>query len=86
MAVEPFLSGILNHLPLIGPVALAYFSLITVVALAAVFSSKPSRRKAALQVLTLLLPGRRGRIESGSPSRRVTRSRRRRRSLPPPNP
>jgi hypothetical protein len=39
--------------------ALAYCTLITVVALAAVFSSKPSRRKAALEVLRLLLPGRR---------------------------
>lgn len=40
------------------PVAVGYFALISVLALTAVFSSKPHRRKAALDVLRILVPGR----------------------------
>jgi hypothetical protein len=48
----PFLSAFM-------PVAIGYFVLISLLALTAVFSSKPHRRKAALEVLRILVPGRR---------------------------
>lgn len=53
------LPGSLAQLATLDAVAVIYGILIVVMALAAVFSSKPSRRKAALEVLRLLLPGRR---------------------------
>jgi hypothetical protein len=46
----------------LGVLALAapgYTALVTTMAVTAVFSSKPDRREAALNVLRLLLPGRR---------------------------
>ena len=47
-------------LPLLAtflPVGISYFALISVLALTAVFSGKPHRRKAALDVLRILVPG-----------------------------
>lgn len=41
--------------------AIGYLVLISILALTAVFSSKPHRRRAALDVLKVLLPGRRDR-------------------------
>ena len=41
-----------------GPLSLVYAGLITMMALTAVFSARPARRKAAAEVLRLLLPGR----------------------------
>lgn len=39
--------------------SLVYAGLITMMALTAVFSARPARRKAAAEILRLLLPGRR---------------------------
>lgn len=83
----PFLPDIPAQLATLGAPALIYCTLITTVALAAVFSSKPSRRKAALKVLRLLLPGRRRPSISDSArlhARKPTRPRRHR--LPPADP
>lgn len=53
--------------------ALIYPCLIAVTAMTAVFSSKPARRKAALEVLRLLLPGRRGQPADQIPARKSRR-------------
>lgn len=45
-------------LSLSGLIGLAYIGLLALFALVAVFSSKPHRRKAALEVLKILKPGR----------------------------
>lgn len=79
MAAElPFLPGITRDL---APVVFIYAGLITTIALTAVFSSRPTRRKAALEVLRLLLPGRN---RSGNQRQIKDRTTRRRRD--PPNP
>jgi hypothetical protein len=44
--------------PALLVLVMIYACLIVIVALTAVFTSKPVRRKAALEVLELLLPGR----------------------------
>jgi hypothetical protein len=75
----------LSRWPVVGiPLALGYAGLVGTMALTAVFSSKPARRKAAVEVLRLLLPGRR----SNSADHPVRRSPRRRDPAPikPPNP
>jgi hypothetical protein len=86
----PFLPDTPAQLATLGAAALIYCMLIAVVALAAVFSSKPSRRKAALEVLWLLLPRRHqpppnnpGQASRPQPK---TPSRRRQRRLPSPDP
>ena len=66
--------------PAILAMAAIYTCLIAVIALTAVFTSKPARRNAALDVLELLLPGRR---RSHAPGRQPRRPRR---SKDPPNP
>lgn len=64
MAAElPFLY---DGLATVGAASLGYLLLIAVIALTAVFSSRPTRRKAAFDVLRLLLPGRR-RLRSQPP-------------------
>jgi len=45
--------------PLVAVVLIAYVTLIGVIAVTAVYSSRPARRRAALVVLQLLLPPRR---------------------------
>lgn len=71
--------------PAILALAAIYACLIAVIALTAVFASRPARRKAALDVLELLLPGRRRTHtigqQPGQPRRRRDPP-----SLPPPNP
>ena len=84
----PFLPNTLAQLASPGVAVLIYCTLITVVALTAVFSSKPSRRKAALEVLRLLLPGRHRPPPGGVPGqtsqqRPRTLHRRGQRRLPP---
>jgi hypothetical protein len=54
----PFLADISNTLALPGLVGLGYLCLIVILALVAVFSSKPHRREAAFDVLRLVTPGR----------------------------
>jgi hypothetical protein len=61
-----------------GPITLRTL-LIILLALTAVFSSKPTRRKAAEQILGLLLPGRRSGVAHRHPPDRPARPR-------PPNP
>lgn len=68
-----------------APIPLIYAGLITTMALTTVFSSKPSRRKAALEALQLLLPGRENNTVGGS-RRRRTRHRRDPPDAPPANP
>jgi hypothetical protein len=53
--------------------AVIYTCLIVVVALTAVFTSRPARRKAALEVLELLLPGRRRTHATGRRTRATRR-------------
>jgi hypothetical protein len=65
--------------------AMIYPCLIAVIALTAVFTSRPARRKAALEVLALLLPGRR-RTHTIVQQPRQPRRRRDPPDLPPPNP
>lgn len=66
----PALSGLLGYLATLALIAVIYALLITIVALAAVFSSKPSRRKAALEVLRELLPsGHQGQPPDNDPMR-----------------
>ena len=55
--------------------AVLYMGLVIVIALTAVFTSKPVRRKAALEVLQLLLPGRRHHAVGSRPHLRVGRRR-----------
>jgi hypothetical protein len=74
----PFLPG--GDLAFLFPAA-TYVCLIAVIALTAVFSSKPARRKAALEVLRLLLPGRKP-----NPFPSATRRRREPPAIDPPNP
>lgn len=57
-ADPPFLPGIVHDLAVLPPAVLIYLGLIAIVALTGVFTSKPARRRAALDVLHLLLPGR----------------------------
>lgn len=71
--------------PAILALAAIYACLIAVIALTAVFTSRPARRKAALEVLELLLPGRR-RTHAASQQPRQLRRRRDPPGLPPPNP
>jgi hypothetical protein len=72
----------LSHWPMLWvPLSLAYVGLVGTMALTAVFSSLPARRKAAVEVLRLLLPGRR---PSGHPPERLPRPAGRPRQ--PPNP
>jgi hypothetical protein len=59
-----FSPGIWRIVAILTPTA-GYSALTTIMALTAVFSSRPHRRKAALEVLHLLIPGRR-RIIPGS--------------------
>ncbi len=75
-----------NHEAAILAPAVIYACLIAVIALTAVFSSRPARRKAALEVLRLLLPGRRNIRAVGlwPPGHRTDR-RRDPPGLPPPN-
>jgi hypothetical protein len=69
----PFLPGTTGELTVLGSASgLGYLLLIAVVALTAVFSSKPGRRKAALEVLQLLLPRRR-RAPGDTTRRRLSR-------------
>ncbi|MYZ34161.1 MULTISPECIES: hypothetical protein [unclassified Streptomyces] len=83
-AILPFLSNLPIKLAVLG---LVYVGLIAVVALAAVFSRTPSRRKDAREVLRLLLTwGRLPPGEGGSRQRGTSSSRRRQQRLPPPNP
>ncbi len=71
MAAEfPFLS---SHDPAVLVPAAAYACLVTVIALTAVFTSKPARRKAALEVLRLLLPGRGNNPPGSQPRQRIRR-------------
>jgi hypothetical protein len=71
--------------PAILALAAIYACLIAVIALTAVFTSKPARRKAALEVLELLRPGRR-RTRAVGQQPRQPRRRRDPPGLPPPNP
>ena len=72
----------LSHWPVLWvPLSLAYAGLVGTVALTAVFSGIPARRKAAVEVLRLLVPGRRS---SGPPPERLPRPAGR--SQQPPNP
>jgi hypothetical protein len=84
----PILSSITSALTTLGPAALGYVLLITTVALTAVFSAKLHRRKAAIEVLRVLVPGRRNLQER--PDHRPTRRPRQRPDSqdrsPPPNP
>ncbi len=83
----PLLSGLTRDLAILAPLALIYACLITTMAMTAVFSSKPTRRRAALEVLELLLPGRWDRKRDRTPGRgRTIRRRRDPPTLPPPNP
>jgi hypothetical protein len=75
----PFVSDVIRDL---APLGLIYACLITTMALTAVFSSKPARRQAALEVLRLLLPGRR----DGATTRARARNRAIRRRPDPPDP
>jgi hypothetical protein len=54
-----FLPALFDHLSAAGVAASLYFVLVAVVSLSAVFAPKPTQRRAALQVLRLLLPRRR---------------------------
>jgi hypothetical protein len=76
---------LISREPAIVALATIYACLITVIALTAVFTSKPARRKAALDVLKLLLPGRR-RTHTVGQQPGQPRRRRDPPSLPPPNP
>ncbi len=80
------LSGITSVHPTFALILLIYAGpmtlrglLIILLALTAVFSSKPARRKAAAEVLCLLLPGRRSGAAHRDPPDRPAR-------LRPPNP
>jgi hypothetical protein len=75
-----------NHEATILAPAVIYACLIAVIALTAVFSSRPARRKAALEVLRLLLPGRRNirAVDRWPPAHRAAR-RPDPPGLPPPN-
>lgn len=55
-ALPTLLNDIAQYVASVGLLALVYAFLIATVALTAVFSSKPARRKAAKEVLALLLP------------------------------
>ncbi|MFV2195468.1 hypothetical protein [Nocardiopsis sp. LOL_012] len=66
-AALPMLNDIAQYASGAGLLAFVYGFLVTTLALTAVFSSKPVRRKAAKEVLLLLLPRRgRGRSEEGT--------------------
>jgi hypothetical protein len=68
-----------------APIPLIYAGLITTMALTAVFSSKPARRRAATEILRLLLAGR-GNNTIGSQSRRRIPRRRDPPQIDPLNP
>jgi hypothetical protein len=74
---------IFRELGALAPSALLYFALIAVIALVAVCSSKPPRRKAALAVLALLVRRRDRGPEVTRPQIRDATSRR---PADPPNP
>ena len=74
---------ILRDISVLAQPALLYFALIAAIALAAVFSSKPARRKAALAVLALLV---RRRDRGPANTRRQIRSPAARRPADPPSP
>lgn len=85
MNTAAILQWLTRGLTICAPIPLIYAGLITTMALSTVFSSKPTRRKAALEVLQLLLPGRENNT-IGSPRRRRTRRRRDPPDAPPANP
>jgi hypothetical protein len=60
---------VLGQLDGLAAVPTAYLALVAIVSLAAVFSKEPSRRRAALSVLRLLLPRRRGSDRDDPPRR-----------------
>jgi hypothetical protein len=90
MAVDlPFLPGIAHDFTILSPALFIYTVLIATVALTAVFTSKPARRRAALDVLRLLLPRRsrdQTQIGIAPPPSRHRESSTGRRRLPPANP
>jgi hypothetical protein len=55
----PLPANVMAQLSSLWPVAIGYFLLIALLALIAVFSPEPHRRKAAQDVLRILVPGRR---------------------------
>jgi hypothetical protein len=76
----------LSHWPVLWvPLSLTYAGLIGTMALTAVFAATPARRKAALEVLRLLLPGRRRSLAEQLPARK-SRRRRDPSAIEPPNP
>lgn len=52
--------SVLGQLDTLATAPTVYLALVAIVSLAAVFSKEPGRRRAALSVLRLLLPRRRG--------------------------
>lgn len=55
----PFPANLVVQLGSLEPLVIGYFLLIALLAVTAVFSAKPHRRKAAQDVLRILVPGRR---------------------------
>jgi hypothetical protein len=72
----PFLTATVRDPLVLALLPLIYAFLVVTMALTAVFSSKPARRKAALEVLGLILPGRRA-MPSGAARAGIARTRRR---------